>query len=57
MMLQIRFHVEQMCDGFHLSFWPIVLLKNIIIHFSCPVCHKHYGLVAHTSMASLIELQ
>lgn len=56
-MLQIRFHVEQMCDGFHLSFWPIVLLKNIIIHFSCPVCHKHYGLVAHTSMASLIELQ
>lgn len=41
----------------HFSFRPVVLLKNIIIHFSCPICHKHYGLAAHAAVSCLIELQ
>lgn len=44
-------------EGTHLSFWPIVLLKNVIVHFSRPVSHEHYSLAAHTAMSSLIKLQ
>lgn len=40
----------------HLSFWPIVLLKNIIIHFCGTVGHKHYSLAAHAAPSSSIKL-
>lgn len=40
----------------HLSFRPIVLLKNVVIHFSGAVGHKHYGLAAHAATSSSIKL-
>lgn len=41
----------------YFSFWPVVLLKNIIIHFSRSVSDEHDGLAAHAAMSRLIKLQ
>lgn len=41
----------------NLSFWPVVLLKNIIIHFCGTVRHQHYGLAAHAAPTRPIKLQ
>lgn len=41
----------------HLSLWPIVLLKNVVIHFRGTVGHKHYCLAAHAATASSIKLR
>lgn len=41
----------------NLSFWPIILLKNIIIHLCGAVSHQHYSLAAHAAPSGPIELQ
>lgn len=41
----------------HLSFGPVVLFKDVVIHCSRPVGHQHYGLAAHAAASSLVKLQ
>lgn len=41
----------------NLSFWPIILLKNVIIHLRGTVSHEHYSLAAHAAPSRPIKLQ
>lgn len=41
----------------NLSVWPIILLKNIIIHLCGAVSHQHYSLAAQAAPSGPIKLQ
>lgn len=41
----------------NLSLWPVILLKNIIIHLCSTISHEHYSLAAHAAPSGAIKLQ
>lgn len=41
----------------YLPLWPVILGKDGIVRFHCPICHQHNGLATLTSPPSLIKLE